>query len=160
MRKRRKQFHAFDHPLFLVIVEPVLTRLEAGNDRMSCRRRMFGRMLARRTIAASDVSALRTSAKMKPPTFRGRQTFHTPVATRFRSGIDSAQTFFHSRFSFPVPCSQIISRHQQDFPDAALLCGCLGFGRFAKWHFLANRDYQLAIAHRFGHELEGFPVEL
>jgi len=41
MRVRRKQFHAFDHPLLLVIVEPVLTRLKAGYDGMPCRRRML-----------------------------------------------------------------------------------------------------------------------
>jgi hypothetical protein len=81
MRKRRKQFTTFDHPLLLVIEEPVLTRLKAGNDRMSCCRRMLGCMLARRTVAASDVPTLRTPTQMKPPTFRQRQAFHTSVAT-------------------------------------------------------------------------------
>jgi hypothetical protein len=70
MRMRRKQLHTLDHPPFLVIVEPILTRLEAGNDRMPCCRRMLGRMLARRTVAATDVPTLRTPAEMKPPTFR------------------------------------------------------------------------------------------
>jgi hypothetical protein len=70
MRVRRKQFHTFDHPLLLVIKEPVLTRLEAGNDRMPCCRRMLGCMLTRRTVTASDVPALRAPAEMKPPTFR------------------------------------------------------------------------------------------
>ena len=55
MRMRRKQLHTFDHPLLLVIEEPILTRLEAGNDRMPCRRRMLGYMLARRTVTATDV---------------------------------------------------------------------------------------------------------
>ena len=66
---RRKQLHTLDHPLFVVIVEPILTRLEAGNDRMPCRCRMLGCMLARRTVTASDVPTLRTPAEMKPPTF-------------------------------------------------------------------------------------------
>ena len=50
----RKQLHTLDHPPLLVIVEPILTRLEAGNDRIPCCRRMLGRMLARRTVAATD----------------------------------------------------------------------------------------------------------
>jgi hypothetical protein len=66
----RKQLHTLDHPPLLVIVEPILTRLEAGNDRMPCCRRMLGRMLARGTVAATDVPTLRTPAEMKPPAFR------------------------------------------------------------------------------------------
>jgi len=38
---RRKQFHTFDHPLLLVIEEPVLTRLKAAYDGMPCCRRML-----------------------------------------------------------------------------------------------------------------------
>jgi hypothetical protein len=70
MRMRRKQRHTLDHPPRLVIEEPILTRLEAGNDRMSRCRRMLGRMLARRTVAATDVPTRRTPTEMKPPTFR------------------------------------------------------------------------------------------
>jgi hypothetical protein len=95
MRMRRKQPHALDHRPLLVIVEPILTRLEAGNDRMPRCRGMFGCMMARRTVAASDVPALRAPAEMKPPTFRRRQAFHTPIAARLRSGVDSALIFFH-----------------------------------------------------------------
>jgi hypothetical protein len=100
MRVRWKQLHTFDHPTLLVIVEPVLTWLKAGDDRMPCRRRMLGCMLTRRTVTASDVPTLRTPTKMKPPTFRGRQAFHTSVATWFRSGIKSAMIFLHFEFSF------------------------------------------------------------
>src|SRR5664279_1578421 len=106
MRMWRKQLHRLDHPPLLVIVEPVLTRFEAGDDRMPCCRRMLGRMLARRTIAATDMPTLRTPTEMKPPAFRRRQTFDTPIATRPRSGVDSAQTFFHLRFPFRALCSQ------------------------------------------------------
>jgi len=70
MRVRRKQFHTVDHPLFLVIEEPILTGFEAHSNRVSGRRRMLGRMLARRAIAASDVPAFRTPPEVKPPTFR------------------------------------------------------------------------------------------
>src|ERR1700693_5286377 len=52
-----------------------------------------------------------------------------------------------------------MSSHQQALPDTTLLCRCLSLGRLTEWQFLANRDYQLAISHRFGHELERFPVE-
>jgi hypothetical protein len=70
VRMRRKQLHTLDHPLRLVIEEPVLTGLEAGYDRVPCRSRMLGCMLARRTVTASDVPTLRTSTEMEPPTFR------------------------------------------------------------------------------------------
>jgi len=70
MRMRRKQLRTPDHFLLPVIVEPILTRLEAGYDRMPRCRRMLGCMLTRRTVTASDVPTLRTAAEMKPPTFR------------------------------------------------------------------------------------------
>ena len=82
MRMGWKQLRAPDHRLRLVIVEPVLIRLEAGNDRVPCCRRVLGRMLPRRTVAATDVPALRAPAKVKPPTARRRQAFDTPVAAR------------------------------------------------------------------------------
>ena len=99
---RRKQLHTFDrdHALLHVIEEPILTRLEAGNDRMSRRRRMLGGMLARRTVTASDVPTLRTAPEMKPPTFRRCQAFRASVATGFRSEIKSTVIFLHFRFSF------------------------------------------------------------
>ena len=53
-----------------------------------------------------------------------------------------------------------MSSHQQDLPDTTLLCRCLSLGRFTEWQFQANRDYQLAISHSFGHEFERFPIEL
>src|SRR5271155_1066403 len=102
MRMRRKQLHTLDHCLLLVIVEPILTRLEAGNDRMPCFCGMLGRMLARRTVAATDVPTLRTATEMKPPAFRRRQAFDAPIATRLRSGVDSAVVFFHFQLSFRV----------------------------------------------------------
>jgi hypothetical protein len=111
---RRKQFHTFDRPLLLVIVEPILARLEAGNDRMPRCRRMLGCMLARRTVAASDVPTLRTPTKMKPPAVRRRQAFYTSVTARLRSGVDSTHTLFHFPFSFHVSHSQTSLRsHSQ-----------------------------------------------
>src|SRR5580698_2693615 len=52
-----------------------------------------------------------------------------------------------------------MSRHQQDLPGATLLRLCVSLGRLTERQFQANRNYQLAISHRFGHELERFPVE-
>ena len=96
----RKQFHTFGHGPLLVVEEPVLTRLKAGYDRMSCCRRMPGCMLTRRTVTASDVPTLRTPAEMKPPPFRRRQAFHTPVTTWFRSEINPTVIFLHFDLSF------------------------------------------------------------
>ena len=93
MRVGRKQFHTLDHFPLPVIEEPVLTRLKAGDDRMPCCRRVLRCVLTRRTVAASDVPTLRTPTEMKPPTFRRRQAFHTPVAAWFRSEIKSAVGF-------------------------------------------------------------------
>src|SRR5580704_12110597 len=107
MRMWRKQLHTLDHPPLLVIVEPILTWLEAGNDRMPFCRRMLGRMLARRTVAATDVPTLRTPTEMKPPAFRRRQAFDTPIATRLRSGVDSVLVFFDFQFSFRVLASKL-----------------------------------------------------
>ena len=106
MRVRRKQLHRFDRLLLLVIVEPVLTRLKAGYDRMPLRRRMLGCMLTRGTVTASDVPTLRTPAKMKPPTILRRQAFHTSIAAWSRSGIESALMFPHFDFSLGIACSK------------------------------------------------------
>src|SRR5579863_6859034 len=103
MRMRREQLRTFDHPLPLVVVEPILTRLEAGYDGMPRRRRMFGCMLTRRTVTASDMSTLRASTEMKPPALRRRQAFYTSVATGFRCRVDSAPLVFHFTLS-SRPC--------------------------------------------------------
>jgi hypothetical protein len=70
MRMRGKQLRTLNRPLLLVIEEPILTRLEAGNDRMPGFRCMLRGVLARRTVAATNVPTLRTSTEVKPPTFR------------------------------------------------------------------------------------------
>lgn len=106
VRMRRKQLRTLDHSLRLVIVEPILTGLKAGNDGMSSGCIMFGCMLVRRTVAAPDVPTLRTAAQVKPPAVRRCQAFHTAIATGLRSGVDTAQTFFHFRFSSRGDCLQ------------------------------------------------------
>src|ERR1700722_9516319 len=57
-------------------------------------------MLTRRAVAATDVPTLSATSKVKPPTIRRRQAFHTSVATWFRSLINSRVIFLHFDFSF------------------------------------------------------------
>jgi len=66
------QLHTPDHRPFLEIVAPILTWLAAGNDGMPRFRRMPGRMLAWRTVAATEVPTLRAATEMKPPAFGRR----------------------------------------------------------------------------------------
>src|SRR5271165_238559 len=100
-------------------------------------------MLTRRTVTTSDVPTLRTPPQMKPPTFPGRQAFHTPIATWFGSGVDATPAFFHLRFPFRARCSQTASSHQRDLPDTTRLCGGLSFGRVTERQLAADRDQQL-----------------
>ena len=51
-----------------VVPEPILARLEAGDDGVTGGVRMRRRVLAGRVVAASDVAALRTPSEVKPPT--------------------------------------------------------------------------------------------
>ena len=103
MRVRRNQFSAFDHCLPLVVEKPILTWLEARYDRMSRCHCVLGCMLTRRTVTTADVPTRRTSAKMKPPTLRRCEAFHTAVAAWFRSGINSAVSLFHCVLSLGIP---------------------------------------------------------
>ena len=59
----QKQLHTLDHPPLLVIVEPILTRLEAGNDRMPCRRRMRIMLPPPKGAAQSELLAFRRHAR-------------------------------------------------------------------------------------------------
>src|SRR5947209_517855 len=65
MRMRRRQLGAADHSLPFIIEEPVLAGFEAGDHRMSRFRRVFGGMLAGRTIAAANVSTLCAPPQVK-----------------------------------------------------------------------------------------------
>ena len=95
MRMRRNQLRTVERLARLVTVEPILTRLEAGDDRMPRLCRVPGCMLARGAVTATDVSALRAPAEMKPPTFRRRQAFYTPFTAWLRSGVDPALISVH-----------------------------------------------------------------
>ena len=87
MRMRSGQRRTVHEFFRRVIVEPVFSRLPARDDRVSRRVEIRRRMLLRRVIAASDVSALRASAYMEPPAVLLR-TFQATGA-RFRMYIDA-----------------------------------------------------------------------
>jgi hypothetical protein len=53
-----------------VVVEPVLPILEAIDDGMAGSRAVLRCVLARRTVAAADMTAFRASAKVQPPSVR------------------------------------------------------------------------------------------
>src|SRR5438128_2603398 len=79
--------HGFtlDDPLIHVTPAPVLARLERLDDRMLRRVEVFRGMLVLRRVAAADVPADETEAKMHPPIAR-RQALLTAV----RAGRDLA----------------------------------------------------------------------
>ena len=90
----RQQALALENAFPHVVVEPVLKRLKAGDDRMPVAFGMLARVLARRTVAASDIPALRTSTKLKPPPLCGG-TLHTTVRYRLYGGVDTLPDRIH-----------------------------------------------------------------
>src|SRR5689334_612181 len=68
---RRRELRAVVGLLGLVAVEPVLTRLEALDERVSRSRSVRGRVLHGRGVAAADMPALRAPAQVHPPAARG-----------------------------------------------------------------------------------------
>jgi len=73
--------------------------------------------------------------------------------------VDPAMIFLHFDFSFPRCLSsnefKPLAGSSRYYPFLRLLEPW----PLSEWQFLANRDYKLAISHRFSHELERFPVE-
>ena len=98
MRVRRKQLHTLDHRLRLVIEEPVLTGFKAGNNRMSCCRRMLGCMWLGELSQHPTCPILHTGGD-EATNHSVTQAFHTPIATRIRSRVNCRATFFI--FDFP-----------------------------------------------------------
>jgi hypothetical protein len=86
MRLRRSQYHTANRPLLFVVIKPILTGFETCDDRVTGRSSVLGGVLAGRAIAASDMPALRASAKVQPPAAR-RQTLNAAVAGGFRLRI-------------------------------------------------------------------------
>ena len=75
----RQQFRPAHLTLRVVVIKPIFTRFEAGYYRVSSGVSVFRGMLARGTVAATDVSTFRAPAEVEPPTTRG-QTLYTSLA--------------------------------------------------------------------------------
>jgi hypothetical protein len=67
MRVRTGKLRAGEGFLSTVVVKPMLARLEARDYRVTCGGVVFRCVLTWGTIAAADVTAFGTSAKMQPP---------------------------------------------------------------------------------------------
>jgi len=77
-----------------VVVEPVLAGLEAIDDRVAGRGVVLRRMLARRTIAAADVTTFGASPKVQPPCAR-LQALDATRTAGLRVQIDSFSFALH-----------------------------------------------------------------
>jgi hypothetical protein len=86
-------------------------------------------MPTRRIVTASDVSTLRASAEMKPPTVRRRQAFHTSVITWSRSEINSVGSSLHLVSFSNLHLQQRASR----YPPLLSLLGAFGYHQCSAW---------------------------
>src|SRR3954465_3072211 len=94
MRVRTLKLRAGESLSRAIVVKPSFTRLEARDDRMTCRRAVFRCVLIWGRITAADVTAFDTSAKVKPPPARSR-AFHAPRSAWFGREIDAAPLRLH-----------------------------------------------------------------
>jgi hypothetical protein len=85
---------AFDLALGLEVPKPPFTRFEALHDGMPGGLEMLARVLVRRAVAAADVAAFRTAAKMKPP-IAGGQTLYASSTTWRNRRINARNVFLH-----------------------------------------------------------------
>jgi hypothetical protein len=74
MMYRREELGPFEVLLAVVIPKPVFTGLEALYSWMSCTTCVIACVLARRTVATSDLAARCTPPEVKPPAI-GCETF-------------------------------------------------------------------------------------
>ena len=89
MRARWCQFCTRNHGFFFVVVEPLLTGFEAGNDRMAAHFGMPRGVLPRRAITTADVTALRAAPQVQPPP-GCCQAFHAAISAGLRRRVDAA----------------------------------------------------------------------
>jgi hypothetical protein len=85
---------AFNLALGLEVPKPPFTRFEALHDGMPGGVEMFARVLVWRAVAAADVAAFRTAAKMKPPV-AGGQALHASGATWRNVGVNACNLLLH-----------------------------------------------------------------
>ena len=83
-----------------VVPEPVLTRLEAADDRVAGGSCMGAGVLAGRIVAAADMATLGTAAKVEPPAV-GREAFNASGAARRDARVD--HNVSHGSSSLLVP---------------------------------------------------------
>jgi len=84
-----RQLDTVNDDSFLVVVEPSLSRFKACDYRVPSEMKMLGRVLIRRGVATTYVSALCTAPQVQPPT-AARQAFDAAVAAWSYLRIDSA----------------------------------------------------------------------
>lgn len=64
MRVRRREFHAVNHRLFLVIPKPILAGFETRRHGMAARSRVARSVLAGRAVTATDMPAFGATPKV------------------------------------------------------------------------------------------------
>lgn len=100
---RRRQARTSHEILAYVAIEPVLTRLEARDDRMTRRAVVRRRVFTQRLIAAADVPAFRASAQMKPPAVFG-EALDATRARRWDLAFDAVGSFAHDFTPLSLDC--------------------------------------------------------
>jgi hypothetical protein len=93
MPARRSKLRPTDHLLSLIAPEPGFAGLKAGRDRMSRRVKVLRGMLTGRAVTTADMSALRATAQVQPPSI-GSQTFGATCPARFSSRINGRMIGF------------------------------------------------------------------
>ena len=94
MPTRGSKLFTTDHFFGLVVIKPGLPWLETCCDGMPGRPKVFGRVLAEGTVAASHMAALCAASQVEPPT-TACKAFNAAVTARRNCGIDSLSTRFH-----------------------------------------------------------------
>ncbi len=95
---RRMKLRAGEEFFGAIVVKPALARLEAGDHRVARGGGVFRCMLTWRAIAAANVPAFGTPAKMKPPAARSR-AFDANRSARFGRRVDTIPLGLHRLFS-------------------------------------------------------------
>jgi hypothetical protein len=91
---RARESLAFHLALGLEVPKPPFPRFEALHDGMPGALEMLARVLRWRAVAATDVTAFRTAAKMKPPSVGG-QTLHASGAAWRNRRVNARNMFAH-----------------------------------------------------------------
>jgi hypothetical protein len=98
MRVRSGKLRAGEGFLCTIVVKPPLARLETRDDRVTRSGEMFRCMLTWRTVTTADVTALRASAQMKPPSARAG-AFDATRSARLDCRVDTIPFRLHGLLS-------------------------------------------------------------